>query len=148
MKKNKKILSVTQYEKCNSLTGIFFMVSGIFYSSRRFEKNLPVLLIFIVISILAVIFTIVQHFGYDREELDEMANENLNTASRIVLMEEMLIGVGVMIVDFLVDMSKVVLSKELTVGNYMMLNHASCVMFITGFQIFMTSFHFRRLERE
>lgn len=112
MKKNKKILSVTQYEKCNSLTGIFFMVSGIFYSSRRFEKNLPVLLIFIVISILAVIFTIVQHFGYDREELDEMANENLNTASRIVLMEEMLIGVGVMIVDFLVDMSKVVLSKR------------------------------------
>lgn len=148
MKKNKKILSVAQYEKCNSLTGIFFMLAGIFYSCRRFEKNLPVLLVFTVVSILSIIFTMVQHFGYEREELDEMANENLNMASRIVLMEEMLIGVLVMIVDFLVDMSKIVLSKELTLGNYMMLNPASCVMFITGFQFFMTSFHFRRLERE
>ncbi len=82
------------------------------------------------------------------EEMDEMAYEHLNEASRIVLLEQGLIGAVLLIVDVLLDLSKVVLSKELTIGNFMMLNPASCMMILIGFQYFMTGFHFRRLERE
>ena len=147
MKKEKRLMSVIQSSKYDSLTGIVYMLSGIFYSIRGLEKNLTAI-IFSAIMASFIVFSGVQHFTCKKEEMDEMAYEHLNKASRIVLLEQVLIGAVLLIVDVLLDLSKVVLSKELTIGNFMMLNPASCMMILIGFQYFMTGFHFRRLERE
>ena len=148
MQKEKRLMSVIQSSKYDSLMGIVYMLSGIFYSIRGLEKNLTAALAFSAIMTSFVIFSGVQHFTCRKEEMDEMAYEHLNEASRIVLLEQGLIGAVLLIVDVLLDLSKVVLSKELTIGNFMMLNPASCMMILIGFQYFMTGFHFRRLERE
>lgn len=148
MKEKKRLMSVMQSSKWDSLTGIVFMLSGIFYSSRGLQKNLTAVIVFSAIMVSFMLFSAVQHFTCKKEEFDEMAYEHLNMASRIVLLEQAAIGACLMIVDVLLDLSKVVLSKEFTIGNYMMLNPASCMMILIGFQYFVTGFHFRRLERE
>lgn len=151
MKKEReiKILSVTQsikYEK--TIAGIIFLIGGLLFSCKKFETNAVFLSIYTVIMCLEVALGLARGRLYKEEKFDEMAMETLNKASRKVLNAELILGTCVLSFDIISDVLKYLFSFEIQWSNYFSVTPFSVVLWILGFQFFMTGFYFKRLERE
>ena len=103
---------------------------------------------FATVMIMYTIFTIIQDRNYEIEKFDEMATENLNKASRKVLLNLDTAFVVILVVYMIQDSLKSFLSVELPWTNYFSMNQLAFVLLIMGFQYLMTGIHFKKLESE
>ena len=98
---------------------------------------------FATVMIMYTIFTIIQDRNYEIEKFDEMATENLNKASRKVLLNLDTAFVVILVVYMIQDSLKSFLSVELPWTNYFSMNLIAFVLLIIGFQYLMTGIHFK-----
>ena len=145
---NKKILSVSQRMQKERLCGVIYLISGLIFSCKGIEKNLILVACFAAVMIMYTIFTIIQDRNYEIEKFDEMATENLNKASRKVLLNLDTAFVVILVVYMIQDSLKSFLSVELPWTNYFSMNPLAFVLLIMGFQYLMTGIHFKKLESE
>ncbi len=145
---NKKILSVSQRMQKERLCGVIYLIGGLFFSCKGIEKNLILVACFAAVMIMYTIFTIIQDRNYEIEKFDEMATENLNKASRKVLLNLDTAFVVILVVYMIQDSLKSFLSVELPWTNYFSMNPLAFVLLIMGFQYLMTGIHFKKLESE
>lgn len=145
---NKKILSVSQRMQKERLCGVIYLIGGLIFSCKGIEKNLILVACFAAVMIMYTIFTIIQDRNYEIEKFDEMATENLNKASRKVLLNLDTAFVVILVVYMIQDSLKSFLSVELPWTNYFSMNPLAFVLLIMGFQYLMTSIHFKKLESE
>lgn len=145
---NKKILSVSQRMQKERLCGVIYLIGGLIFSCKGIEKNLILVACFAAVMIMYTIFTIIQDRNYEIEKFDEMATENLNKASRKVLLNSDTAFVVILVVYMIQDSLKSFLSVELPWTNYFSMNPLAFVLLIMGFQYLMTGIHFKKLESE
>ena len=145
---NKKILSVSQRMQKERLCGVIYLIGGLIFSCKGIEKNLILVACFAAGMIMNTIFTIIQDRNYEIEKFDEMATENLNKASRKVLLNLDTAFVVILVVYMIQDSLKSFLSVELPWTNYFSMNPLAFVLLIMGFQYLMTGIHFKKLESE
>lgn len=145
---NKKILSVSQRMQKERLCGVIYLIGGLIFSCKGIEKNLILVACFAAVMIMYTIFTIIQDRNYEIEKFDEMAIENLNKASRKVLLNLDTAFVVILVVYMIQDSLKSFLSVELPWTNYFSMNPLAFVLLIMGFQYLMTGIHFKKLESE
>ena len=145
---NKKILSVSQRMQKERLCGVIYLIGGLIFSCKGIEKNLILVACFAAVMIMYTIFTIIQDRNYEIEKFDEMATENLNKASRKVLLNLDTAFVVILVVYIIQDSLKSFLSVELPWTNYFSMNPLAFVLLIMGFQYLMTGIHFKKLESE
>ena len=145
---NKKILSVSQRMQKERLCGVIYLIGGLIFSCKGIEKNLILVACFAAVMIMYTIFTIIQDRNYEIEKFDEMATENLNKASRKVLLNLDTAFVVILVVYMIQDSLKSFLSGELPWTNYFSMNPLAFVLLIMGFQYLMTGIHFKKLESE
>lgn len=145
---NKKILSVSQRMQKERLCGVIYLIGGLIFSCKGIEKNLILVACFAAVMIMYTIFTIIQDRNYEIEKFDEMATENLNKASRKVLLNLDTAFVVILVVYMIQDSLKSFLSLELPWTNYFSMNPLAFVLLIMGFQYLMTGIHFKKLESE
>ena len=145
---NKKILSVSQRMQKERLCGVIYLIDGLIFSCTGIEKNLILVACFAAVMIMYTIFTIIQDRNYEIEKFDEMATENLNKASRKVLLNLDTAFVVILVVYMIQDSLKSFLSVELPWTNYFSMNPLAFVLLIMGFQYLMTGIHFKKLESE
>ena len=145
---NKKILSVSQRMQKERLCGVIYLIGGLIFSCKGIEKNLILVACFAAVMIMYTIFTIIQERNYEIEKFDEMATENLNKASRKVLLNLDTAFVVILVVYMIQDSLKSFLSVELPWTNYFSMNPLAFVLLIMGFQYLMTGIHFKKLESE
>ena len=145
---NKKILSVSQRMQKERLCGVIYLIGGLIFSCKGIEKNLILVACFAAVMIMYTIFTIIQDRNYEIEKFDEMATENLNKASRKVLLNLDTAFVVILVVYMIQDSLKYFLSVELPWTNYFSMNPLAFVLLIMGFQYLMTGIHFKKLESE
>ena len=145
---NKKILSVSQRMQKERLCGVIYLIGGLIFSCKGIEKNLILVACFAAVMIMYTIFTIIQDRNYEIEKFDEMATENLNKASRKVLLNLDTAFVVILVVYMIQDSLKSFLSVELLWTNYFSMNPLAFVLLIMGFQYLMTGIHFKKLESE
>ena len=145
---NKKILSVSQRMQKERLCGVIYLIGGLIFSCKGIEKNLILVACFAAVMIIYTIFTIIQDRNYEIEKFDEMATENLNKASRKVLLNLDTAFVVILVVYMIQDSLKSFLSVELPWTNYFSMNPLAFVLLIMGFQYLMTGIHFKKLESE
>ena len=145
---NKKILSVSQRMQMERLCGVIYLIGGLIFSCKGIEKNLILVACFAAVMIMYTIFTIIQDRNYEIEKFDEMATENLNKASRKVLLNLDTAFVVILVVYMIQDSLKSFLSVELPWTNYFSMNPLAFVLLIMGFQYLMTGIHFKKLESE
>lgn len=145
---NKKILSVGQRMQKERICGVIYLIDGLIFSCRGIEKNLILVAGFTAVMILYTIFTIIQERNHEVEKFDEMATENLNKASRKVLLNLDTVFVIILIVYMLQDTLRFFLSIEIPWTNYFAMNPFAFVLLIIGFQYLMTDIHFKKLESE
>lgn len=145
---NKKILSVSQRMQKERLCGVIYLIGGLIFSCKGIEKNLILVACFAAVMIMYTIFTIIQDRNYEIEKFDEMATENLNKASRKVLLNLDTAFVVILVVYMIQDSFKSFLSVELPWTNYFSMNPLAFVLLIMGFQYLMTGIHFKKLESE
>ena len=145
---NKKILSVGQRMQKERLCGVIYLIGGLIFSCKGIEKNLILVACFAAVMIMYTIFTIIQDRNYEIEKFDEMATENLNKASRKVLLNLDTAFVVILVVYMIQDSLKSFLSVELPWTNYFSMNPLAFVLLIMGFQYLMTGIHFKKLESE
>ena len=145
---NKKILSVGQRMQKERICGVIYLIDGLIFSCRGIEKNLILVAGFTAVMILYTIFTIIQERNHEVEKFDEMATENLNKASRKVLLNLDTFFVIILIVYMLQDTLRFFLSIEIPWTNYFAMNPFAFVLLIIGFQYLMTGIHFKKLESE
>ena len=145
---NKKILSVSQRMQKERLCGVIYLIGGLICSCKGIEKNLILVACFAAVMIMYTIFTIIQDRNYEIEKFDEMATENLNKASRKVLLNLDTALVVILVVYMIQDSLKSFLSVELPWTNYFSMNPLAFVLLIMGFQYLMTGIHFKKLESE
>ena len=145
---NKKILSVSQRMQKERLCGVIYLIGGLIFSCKGIEKNLILVACFAAVMIMYTIFTIIQDRNYEIEKFDEMATENLNKASRKVLLNLDTAFVVILVVYMIQDSLKSFLSVELPWKNYFSMNPLAFVLLIMGFQYLMTGIHFKKLESE
>ena len=145
---NKKILSVSQRMQKERLCGVIYLIGGLIFSCKGIEKNLLLVACFAAVMIMYTIFTIIQDRNYEIEKFDEMATENLNKASRKVLLNLDTAFVVILVVYMIQDSLKSFLSVELPWTNYFSMNPLAFVLLIMGFQYLMTGIHFKKLESE
>ena len=145
---NKKILSVSQRMQKERLCGVIYLIGGLIFSCKGIEKNLILVACFAAVMIMYTIFTIIQDRNYEIEKFDEMATENLNKASRKVLLNLDRAVVAILVVYMIQDSLKSFLSVELPWTNYFSMNPLAFVLLIMGFQYLMTGIHFKKLESE
>ena len=145
---NKKILSVSQRMQKERLCGVIYLIGGLIFSCKGIEKNLILVACFAAVMIMYTIFTIIQDRNYEIEKFDEMATENLNKASRKVLLNLDTAFVVILVVYMIQDSLKSFLSVELPWTNYFAMNPLAFVLLIMGFQYLMTGIHFKKLESE
>lgn len=146
---NKKILSVGQQIRYDrTVNGIIFLLGGLFFSCKGMENHVILMSFFTVILCGYIAFLIIRKKRYEEEKFDEMAIENLNRASRKVLLDVHLICLVIIIVDIIQDRLKHAFSIIIPWKEYFTINPMSFVMLILGFQSLMTGIHFKRLERE
>ena len=145
---NKKILSVSQRMQKERLCGLIYLIGGLIFSCKGIEKNLILVACFAAVMIMYTIFTIIQDRNYEIEKFDEMATENLNKASRKVLLNLDTAFVVILVVYMIQDSLKSFLSVELPWTNYFSMNPFAFVLLIMGFQYLMTGIHFKKLESE
>ena len=144
---NKKILSVSQRMQKERLCGVIYLIGGLIFSCKGIEKNLILVACFAAVMILYTI-SIIQDRNYEIEKFDEMATENLNKASRKVLLNLDTAFVVILVVYMIQDSLKSFLSVELPWTNYFSMNPLAFVLLIMGFQYLMTGIHFKKLESE
>ena len=145
---SKKILSVSQRMQKERLCGVIYLIGGLIFSCKGIEKNLILVACFAAVMIMYTIFTIIQDRNYEIEKFDEMATENLNKASRKVLLNLDTAFVVILVVYMIQDSLKSFLSVELPWTNYFSMNPLAFVLLIMGFQYLMTGIHFKKLESE
>lgn len=145
---NKKILSVSQRMQKERLCGVIYLIGGLIFSCKGIEKNLILVACFAAVMIMYTIFTIIQDRNYEIEKFDEMATENLNKASRKVLLNLDTAFVVILVVYMIQDSLKSFLSVEFPWTNYFSMNPLAFVLLIMGFQYLMTGIHFKKLESE
>ena len=145
---NKKILSVSQRMQKERLCGVIYLIGGLIFSCKGIEKNLILVACFAAVMIMYTIFTIIQDRNYEIEKFDEMATENLNKASRKVLLNLDTAFVVILVVYMIQDSLKSFLSVELPWTNYFSMNPLAFVLLIMGYQYLMTGIHFKKLESE
>ena len=145
---NKKILSVSQRMQKERLCGVIYLIGGLIFSYKGIEKNLILVACFAAVMIMYTIFTIIQDRNYEIEKFDEMATENLNKASRKVLLNLDTAFIVILVVYMIQDSLKSFLSVELPWTNYFSMNPLAFVLLIMGFQYLMTGIHFKKLESE
>ena len=145
---NKKILSVSQRMQKERLCGVIYLIGGLIFSCKGIEKNLILVACFAAVMIMYTIFTIIQDRNYEIEKFDEMATENLNKASRKVLLNLDTAFVVILVVYMIQDSLKSFHSVELPWTNYFSMNPLAFVLLIMGFQYLMTGIHFKKLESE
>ena len=145
---NKKILSVSQRMQKERLCGVIYLIGGLIFSCKGIEKNLILVACFAAVMIMYTIFTIIQDRNYEIEKFDEMATENLNKASRKVLLNLDTAFVVILVVYMIQDSLESFLSVELPWTNYFSMNPIVFVLLIMGFQYLMTGIHFKKLESE
>ena len=145
---NKKILSVSQRMQKERLCGVIYLIGGLIFSCKGIEKNLILVACFAAVMIMYTIFAIIQDRNYEIEKFDEMATENLNKASRKVLLNLDTAFVVILVVYMIQDSLKSFLSVELPWTNYFSMNPLAFVLLIMGFQYLMTGIHFKKLESE
>ena len=145
---NKKILSVSQRMQKERLCGVIYLIGGLIFSCKGIEKNLILVACFAAVMIMYTIFTIIKDRNYEIEKFDEMATENLNKASRKVLLNLDTAFVVILVVYMIQDSLKSFLSVELPWTNYFSMNPLAFVLLIMGFQYLMTGIHFKKLESE
>ena len=145
---NKKILSVSQRMQKERLCGVIYLIGGLIFSCKGIDKNLILVACFAAVMIMYTIFTIIQDRNYEIEKFDEMATENLNKASRKVLLNLDTAFVVILVVYMIQDSLKSFLSVELPWTNYFSMNPLAFVLLIMGFQYLMTGIHFKKLESE
>ena len=145
---NKKILSVSPRMHTERLCGVRDLIGGLIFSCKGIEKNLILVACFAAVMIMYTIFTIIQDRNYEIEKFDEMATENLNKASRKVLLNLDTAFVVILVVYMIQDSLKSFLSVELPWTNYFSMNPLAFVLLIMGFQYLMTGIHFKKLESE
>lgn len=145
---NKKILSVSQRMQKERLCGVIYLIGGLIFSCKGIEKNLILVACFAAVMIMYTIFTIIQDRNYEIEKFEEMATENLNKASRKVLLNLDTAFVVILVVYMIQDSLKSFLSVELPWTNYFSMNPLAFVLLIMGFQYLMTGIHFKKLESE
>ena len=145
---NKKILSVSQRMQKERLCGVIYLIGGLIFSCKGIEKNLILVACFAAVMIMYTIFTIIQDRNYEIEKFDEMATENLNKASRKVLLNLDTAFVVILVVYMIQDSLKSFLSVELPWTNYFSMNPLAFVLLIMGFLYLMTGIHFKKLESE
>ena len=146
---NKKLISVGQnikYEK--TICGTIFLIGGLFFSMKGIEKNLFLLTLIAVMVCLNSLYSIIRNKWYIEEKLDEMAVENLNLASKMVLRDQLFICACILIIDIMLDALKIFLGVQIPVDKYFTISPLSCVLLVLGTQFLMTGIHFRKLERE
>ena len=141
---NKKILSVSQRMQKERLCGVIYLIGGLIFSCKGIEKNLILVACFAAVMIMYII----QDRNYEIEKFDEMATENLNKASRKVLLNLDTAFVVILVVYMIQDSLKSFLSVELPWTNYFSMNPLAFVLLIMGFQYLMTGIHFKKLESE
>ena len=122
---NKKILSVSQRMQKERLCGVIYLIGGLIFSCKGIEKNLILVACFAAVMIMYTIFTIIQDRNYEIEKFDEMATENLNKASRKVLLNLDTAFVVILVVYMIQDSLKSFLSVELPWTNYF--NESTCI---------------------
>ena len=145
---NKKILSVSQRMQKERLCGVIYLIGGLIFSCKGIEKNLILVACFAAVMIMYTIFSIYQNKICEEEKFDEMATENLNKASRKVLLNLDTVFVIILVVYMIQDSLKSYLSVEIPWTNYFTMNPLAFVLFIMGFQYLMTGIHFKKLESE
>lgn len=145
---NKKILSVSQKMQKERLCGAIYLIGGLIFSCRGMEKNLILVACFAAVMILYTLFSIYQNRICEEEKFDEMATDNLNKASRRVLLNLDIVFTIILIVYIIQDVLKTVLSIEILWTKYFTINPLSFVLLIMGFQYLMTGIHFKKLESE
>lgn len=145
---NKKFLSVGQRMQKERICGVIYLIGGLIFSCKGIEKNLILVACFAAVMIMYTIFTIIQDRNYEIEKFDEMATENLNKASRKVLLNLDTAFVVILVVYMIQDSLKSFLSVELPWTNYFSMNPLAFVLLIMGFQYLMTGIHFKKLESE
>ena len=146
---NKKILSVGQsikYEK--TICGTIFLIGGLFFSIKGAENNLVLMSLVTVISCLNAVYSIVRHQRYAEEKFDEMAIENLNIASKMVLRDQLILCVFILIVDIVLNALELFFEINVPLDKYFIISPVSCVLLVLGTQFLMTGLHFRKLESE
>ena len=146
---NKKFISVGQnikYEK--TICGTIFLIGGLFFSIKGVETNLFLMTLIAVVVCLNSLYSIIRHKRYVEERLDEMAIENLNLASKMVLRDQLFLCVCILIIDIIFDALKIFFGVRIPVDKYFTISPLSCVLLVLGTQFLMTGIHFRKLERE
>lgn len=123
-------------------------MGGLFLSCREISSNLILMSFFTVILCGNTAFSVMKSRRYEEEKFDEMATENLNKASRKVILDLHVICVIILLVDVMQDILKYAFSFIIPWKEYFTITPLSCVLILLGFQALMTGIHFRRLERE
>ena len=145
---NKKFLSVGQKMQKERLCGVIYLIGGLIFSYRGIETNLILVACFAAVMIMYTFFSIYQNKICEEEKFDEMATDNLNKASRRVLLDLDIVFAIILIVYIIQDALKSFLSVEIPWTNYFSMNPLAFVLLIIGFQYLMTGIHFKKLESE
>lgn len=145
----KKILSVGQnikYER--TICGTIFLICGVLFSIKGVYTNLFWMILIVAIVCINSLYSIIRHKRYEEEKFDEMATENLNLASRMVLRDQLLICACVLIVSTIIDVLEAFFGVRIPLNKYFTISPAACILMVVGTQFLMTGIHFRKLERE
>lgn len=145
---DKRFLSVGQKMQRESFCGAIYLIGGLIFSCKTVEKNWVLVAGFAIFMILNSIFSIYQSKVCEEEKFDEMATDNLNKASRRVLLDLDVVFLIVLIVDIIQDTLKLSFSLVIPWEKYFSVNPFSLILLIMGFQYLMTSIHFKKLESE
>ena len=146
---SKKIISVGQcikYEKI--ICGAIYLMSGFFFLVKGAETNKFLSSVIAMIACINAVYSIIRRRKYDEEKFDEMATENLNRASRMVLRDQALLGVFVLVLTIIFDILKMASGITVPLNKYFVLSPSAFVLLALGTQYIMTGLYFRKLERE
>ena len=146
---NKKILSVGQQIKYESIMGGgLWLISGLILSCKGIGSNVILVAFLTVALYIHLGYSIIKDRRYKKEKFDEMAIENLNSASRKVLNDMAIVCAAILTVDIIQDIVWFFLSITIPWEKYFTMTPFSCVLCVLGFQKLMTGFHFIKMERE
>ena len=146
---SKKIISVGQAVKYEKIVGgIILLIIGLCLSLKESKINIVLMMVLTIALYLHVIYSFVRDKKYEREQFDEMAVQNLNRASRMVLIDQEIIYVGICIPGMIFEVLKSFLGIQIPWNKYFQINYLSIITIVIGIQFLLTGIHFRKLERE
>ncbi|WP_432628516.1 hypothetical protein [Brotaphodocola sp.] len=148
MNRKRKFVSVGQQIHRETIWGIVCLIAGFFFSYKGIYKHSMLIVYFGMVFLAYDVFSIMQGRNCEEERFDEMAMENLNKASHLVLIDFNIAGAVILTAGFLQEVLKNFFSIEIQWGEYFAMSPVAFVLLILGFKYLMTGFHFKRLERE